>query len=392
MDEIELEWLLPDGRAAGRGPDGLTVRVAGAVPGDVVRARRAGGSGRTVDAVVDEVVRPAPARRAAICPVSASCGGCDLDVLEPEARRGLQARMVARAFRLETEVPIVPSPRQEGHRARIKLAIEGGRCGYRAARSHALVEPEVCRIARPEVQEAHARLRSFLRERDAAGLAAVEIRSDGARAVFAFESNGPVDRAALAALGDVALDGKRLHGDPTLVLEVDGVPLRCSPRSFFQVNLEGNALLVAHVRDALLARRPERLLDLYAGIGNLSLPLAARGVPVTAVEAPGAAAEDLRANAAPCGAQVVAATLERFDPSRTPFDAVVLDPPRAGAPGVLERVTRQRPRTIVYVSCFPPSAAKDLQEVRGYRVASVTAFELFPDTHHVEAVVVLERA
>ena len=107
---------------------------------------------------------------------------------------------------------------------------------------------------------------------------------------------------------------------------------------------------------------------------------------------PGSASEDLRFNGAALGVQAVAATLERFDPSRTPFDAVVLDPPRAGAPGVLARVTRQRPRTIVYVSCFPPSAAKDLQEAKGYRIASVTAFELFPDTHHVEAVVVLERA
>ncbi|MCA9495269.1 MAG: class I SAM-dependent RNA methyltransferase, partial [Myxococcales bacterium] len=135
-----------------------------------------------------------------------------------------------------------------------------------------------------------------------------------------------------------------------------------------------------------------RVLDLYAGIGNLSLPLAARGLPVIAVEAPGPGSEDLRRNAAGLPAEVHARPVERFDASRSPFDALVLDPPRAGAPGVLPKVTLLRPRVIVLVSCFAASAARDLAELKGYRAVSVRCFDLFPDTHHVETVVVLERA
>jgi 23S rRNA (uracil1939-C5)-methyltransferase len=290
---------------------------------------------------------------------------------------------------LKTAAPqVVASPRPAGHRARIKLAIEGGRLGYRRPRSHDLVEVEVCRIARPEVHDAHLRLAAWLRDHPDNMLTAVELRSDGERVVYAFEGRA----RGLEDLGDVAIGGRSLHGDPSLVLEVDGLGLRAGPSSFYQVNLEVNALLAAHVRAAVRARAPERVLDLYAGIGNLSLPLAAAGLPVVAVEAPGPGATDLAFNArAIPHATVVAARVERFDPTVHAFDMVILDPPRAGAPGVLGRITRQRPRLIVYVSCHAPSAARDLKALEGYRISDVTCFDLFPDTHHIETVVLLER-
>jgi 23S rRNA (uracil1939-C5)-methyltransferase len=220
-------------------------------------------------------------------------------------------------------------------------------------------------------------------------------------------------REALAAFGReaavaVALDGRpvtgdAVAGDPVLALEVRAptgasARLRASPASFYQVNLEANALLVEYVVEATRGRDATRALDLYAGIGNLGIPLALCGVPVVAVEAPGPGARDLAANAraaAEAGARVeaVAERVERFDPSRVPFDAVILDPPRAGAPGVLERVVRNRPRVVVYVSCFAPNAARDIGRIldRRYALAELRAFDLFPDTHHVEVVAVLER-
>ena len=114
-----------------------------------------------------------------------------------------------------------------------------------------------------------------------------------------------------------------------------------------------------------------------------------------AVEQAGGSLEDLKASAArhDLSVRAVRADVGRFDPSREAFDAVVLDPPRAGAPKVLPRLLRNRPRTVVYVSCHVPSCAADIQPAlkAGYRVAQVQCFGLFPDTPHVETVVVLER-
>ncbi|MEZ4237581.1 MAG: RsmD family RNA methyltransferase [Myxococcota bacterium] len=400
-ETVRVAWLLPDGRGGATLADGRTARIHGAIPGDEVRLSVVRARGRTVDAEVEVLVTASPDRRAPPCPHSAACGGCDLDALAPEGRARALTQAVAHVFRAlaPPEVRFVPSPDPAGYRARIKLAVEGGRLGYRAARSHELVPIDVCGLARPEVAGRHAALARWLAEDPARGrgLASVELRSDGTRVVAAFASDvaREVDVEALSALPDVALDGRRLAGEVAVALAAGDLTLRAGPAAFYQVNFGINAALVDIVREAVLASGAERVLDLYAGIGNLGLPIAAAGVPVVAVEAPGPAVDDLRHNvrhhALPV--EVHGQRVERLDASRIPFDAVVLDPPRVGAPGVLPRLLRHRPRVVVYVACDPRSAARDLAPAlaEGYRLAGLHALDMFPDTHHVEAVAVLER-
>lgn len=399
MPSSSIEWLFPDGSGGARLDRGV-VRIPGALPGDQVRWRADGGRETALVGALEAIERPSPDRVTPPCPWDATCGGCDLSALSGPGRLAALSRVAARAFGVDVDPPFVPSPRSEGHRARIKLAIDGAAVGFRSERSHVLVPIDVCRVARPEVVEALGRLRPWVAEHGA-GLETVEIRSDGARAMFAFTSNGPVKRAAFAALGDVALDGAAIAGEPTLTLTVAGHALRASPRSFYQVNLEVNERLVACVAGHVAAIAPERVLDLYSGIGNLTLPIAALGVPVVAVEREGQATADLRANDRAWTArrpkrsaiEVVEVAVERLDVARVAFDVVVLDPPRAGAPGVLERVTRQRPKGIVYVACDPVNAARDVRPLlkQGYRIASIECFDMFPETRHFETVIVLRR-
>ncbi len=401
MEVVLIEWLLPGGRAGGRAQDGSVIDLDRGVPGDRVAWRETRRRGRAIEGVVEQIVTPSPSRQDPSCPWSERCGGCDLAELEGGARREALGRVVQRAFGADTAPVVVPSPRAIGHRARIKLAIDAGDLGYREARSHTLVPVDVCGIARPEVEAAIARLRGLL-PADTRGLQSVEVRSDGTRVVASFTSLTPftaagavpeATRTAIAAFGDVALDGRALAGDPRLRIPVLGLALRCSPLSFYQVNLECNALLVQMVVDAVAGS--ERVLDLYSGIGNISLPVAASGIPVTAVEMEGQATADLEANAKEhrLPIQVTTGRVEKFDPRRVAFDAVILDPPRTGAPGVLENVLANRPRTIVYVACNPVTGARDVRPAlaAGYKLTALRCFDLFPDTHHVETVAVLER-
>lgn len=395
MAELTLEWLQPDGKAGGRDASGRIWRVGGALPGDRVRVREAGR-----EEELEAVLTPSPDRQTPPCPHDAQCGGCDLAALPLANQLALKARMVQTAFRLPNPPGITPSPRPTGHRARVQLGISGSQVGYRAARAHDLVAIDTCGVARPELNEALGRLRAWLATAPAHPFTRVELRSDGQRAIFAFQAECPLSaelRASLAELGDVAIDGKALHGEPTLWLDNHGLAMRASPRTFYQVNLEANAALVAWVRERVLAAGAERVLDLYAGIGNLDLPLAARGLPVVAVESEGQALGDLRASAERAGlserVQTIVGNADRFDPSRVAFDAVILDPPRAGAPGLVDRLIRNRPRAIAYVACHAPSAARDLRAALGggYDLAEVHCFDLFPDTHHVETVAWLTR-
>lgn len=293
-----------------------------------------------------------------------------------------RVRQALRRGGLTVEVaPIVPSPRQEGYRARVRLHGEaGGRLAFHKEGTHDRVMGDLGRLARPELMAAASAL-------EAAGgvRGAVELRTDGERVVTVLEAPAsPAPRLP----GNVAVGNRRLYGD--VRLRVGG--LRVSPGSFFQVNLELNARIRADLAERVAALAPARLLDLYGGVGNLSATPAARGTPVTLIESTLAAVEDARVNLV--GAEVKKGDAGRFRAGDTFFDVVVLDPPRAGAPGVLAELQITRPRAIYYLSCEPVTLARDLATLagRGYRLTSVQPYDLFPGTLHVETLAVLTRA
>ena len=275
-----------------------------------------------------------------------------------ELRRDRVVRALAR-LGIETPVsPIVPSPRPTGSRARVDLKLQDGVVGFHATGTHTFVPASLERLARPEVVAAAHGLK---------GGGEVEIRSDGAQVQV--------------------IRGTTVHGPRRL--NVDG--LTVSPGSFYQVNLEVNARIVADVDAWLIELAPVHLLDLYAGIGNLSVRASRRGVPATLLESDPSSVADARRNLP--GAEVRKGDAARLPPGSIFFDVALLDPPRAGAPGVLADLAVTRPKAILYLSCEPTTLARDLATVltRGYRVDLVQPYDMFPDTEHVETLVVLRR-
>jgi len=284
------------------------------------------------------------------------------------------------------------SPQELGYRARITLRPgPRGAWSYSPPRSHDRVPVSTCAIARPELQAALSVLPPV------PGARSVELRSDGERVVLAFDGG---QRSALDALRGpwvgVARGNQVIQGDARTRLRVGELVLDLGPRTFYQVNLAVNEILVAQVRDQVLALAPEALLELYSGAGNLGLPLAAAGVPVTAIESHAGAVADARRSAAALG---LTPTLIRGDADRVqlgqhPFDVLVLDPPRAGAPGVLAELMPARPRGIVTVSCNVGALARDLRPAlaAGYRIHRLEVLDMFPQTPHVEVLCVLHRS
>jgi tRNA/tmRNA/rRNA uracil-C5-methylase (TrmA/RlmC/RlmD family) len=301
-----------------------------------------------------------------------------------EQRARAEARVRQAFARVQPPVtiaPIVASPRETGARARVKLRADAqGRLGFHAAGSHAWHAVDLALLARPEVVTCVQAVEAWGGARGE-----VEIRSDGSRAVVVLEAPpaAPLDGLSL----DVALGDRRLCGDP--VLRVGG--LRVSPRSFYQVNLEINAAIVDAVDAELQRLAPAHLLDLYAGIGNLSARAVRRGVPATLVEQAPSSVADARVNCP--GAKVLCADAGRVRAGEHFADVVILDPPRAGAPGLLPKLLLTRPRAVVYLSCEPTTLVRDLGPVlaAGYALTSVRPWEMFPGTDHVETLVVAER-
>jgi len=303
-----------------------------------------------------------------------------------------------------------PSPRPLGYRARIELKVdEEGRLGYFRPRTHDHVVVPECVIARPELVNTLKRLPKL------PGLPGVELRSDGERVVLHVRSptrrpGGQRPKAiagltrrllgetALAEYGltGIAVEGRSLLGESQLHIRAGGVDHRISPSSFYQVNLEVNEALVQRVGQLVRQRAASTVLDLYSGAGNLSMPLARSGLPVLQIELAGSSIRDARATAdrEDIDVEIKAGDASRFQAGDHFFDVAILDPPRKGAPGVLEQLLITRPRAILYVSCDPKSLARDLRRIegQGYSVSSLELFDMFPQTSHAETLCILERS
>ncbi len=395
--------------------DGKVVFVRGAAPHEEVEVVLREQHERYAFADVVTVRSPSPARRPAPCPYLPRCGGCPWQHIDYDAQLAAKQRIVTdqlqRLGGLTVAVaPPLASARALGYRRRLKLRVADGVVGFHAAASHDLVAIEHCLLAEVSVDAAIVWLT------DLVGALRTDVRrleiaatGDGEHVVIVGEAQGQweeVDdeacrawRAAHERVAGVLLRGRgwtRSWGDGTVaVAAADGPPLRVRAFGFTQVNDAANRLLVEQVVRRVAPCPGLRVLDLYAGAGNLSLPLRRAGAIVTAVEQDRGTAADARANGErepgpPL--RVMAMPSERavrqLADAGEQFDAVVLDPPRSGAAACVASLVRLQVPRLVYVSCDPSTLARDLKALsRVYRVDDAQPIDFFPHTYHVETVV-----
>ncbi|HET8541022.1 MAG TPA: class I SAM-dependent RNA methyltransferase [Anaeromyxobacter sp.] len=424
--ELDIDDLAPGGEGTGRAGE-RAVFVPWTAPGDRAEVDVPPGDG-PARARLGRVVAPGRHRVAPPCRhfgpgAGAECGGCEWQHVAYAAQLAAKERTVGEALRRIGRLdpaacgvaPIVPSPSALRYRSRAKLHLDraSGRLVFFRRRSHDPVPVEACHLLVPALEALRAALGPAL---GAARLAPREVAlewSDLERrgsALLALEPTVAARSRAEALLASVpALAGVLLRGDGPAVAvgdpvlrhaRVPGRPQagtqRSRPDVFQQANRAANALLVEAALD-LLRPDGEDVLELYCGAGNFTGPLAGRARVVAAVEGQGPALELARQDLAAAAnvrffagdALELAGALAR-EPRR--FGAVLLDPPREGARGIGRMLRALGAPRAVYVSCDPATLARD---VRGcveerYRVSAVRPLDLFPQTHHVEAVVLLE--
>ena len=385
MIEVTIERLAAGGDGLAR-HDGMVVFVPLAAAGDRVRVRILERKKGYARGEIVEVVQASPARRTAPCRHFGICGGCTWQHLEyPEQlrwKRELVREALLRIGGIEwTRELEITSADQWGWRARVqwKVARQRGSLvpalGYHARKTHQVVDAEQCPVLAPELERELSARRRLLR--DAATL--------------------PTEvHACVGDGGTVAID------DGEVTRTVGSLAYRTSARAFFQ----GNRFLLEQLLAAVLPEvAPRCAWDLYAGAGLFTLPLARLGTRVTAVENDAQAlhwlAENVRSDAAASRIEVreegVAGALRAFGAEilagqRQAPDLVVLDPPRTGAADAVPLILQVSPKAVTYVSCDPATLARDLKELMrgGYRLRFVRAFDLFPQTHHVEVVAHLD--
>jgi len=392
--------------------DGKTVMVPNVAPGDlidveVISQRREYSIGR-----LKEVIQAGPIHRQPPCQFLPRCGGCDFQQIEYAAQVRLKAQLIAAEFRhglvieLDEAHLVEPAPAEFGYRSRIRLKTGvGGRLGFHQLGSNSLVPIDRCMVAVPGICLPDELVRLLGRQ-----CTEVEVvAADRGQVVVAYLDRAPRPSAVAAAhrivtsdryIAGIVLRGeavRRVIGEATIKVEIEpGLELEVDADLFSQVNRDQNLKLVASVMEMAAVSDGSRVLDLFCGAGNFSLPAARRGGEVIGVDNDETAAAAARHNAARSGfrsaqflamrANETAQFLRRahYQPS-----TVIIDPPRIGAPDLMDLIADLRPQRLVYVSCDPSTLVRDLKIVstRGYRTARVQAFDFFPNTHHVEVAV-----
>ncbi|MCB9615465.1 MAG: class I SAM-dependent RNA methyltransferase [Sandaracinus sp.] len=372
------------------------VYVAGAFVGDRVRVERRG-----ANATLLEVLSAGPERREPSCDAVGTCGGCPWMAWDYPHQRAHKKALVERC--VGREVELVGSD-DLGYRRRAFLSFRQGSLGFLRDRSDRVVDRKACVVLAAPLQHALTALRKRLlpklKGRGEIGLARSLDRA--VATIRTVEAQPPEAYEACRALLDDGFAGLALtwegaapavFGDPVeRTLGADGEVLVGTLGGFSQAHDVRNDELVRRVVDWA---KPEgaHVLELHAGHGNLGVMLARGSSSYVGVEIDPEAVRSLASNLQARGLSGKAVVADAAAYPKGSYDVVVLDPPRRGAAEVIPRLVQERPERIVYVSCAPTALQRDLAPLleAGYAVDEACAFDLFPQTPHVETVVRLHR-
>jgi 23S rRNA (uracil1939-C5)-methyltransferase len=379
--------------------------VALAAVGDSARVRIDREKGNVLFASIEEIIIPSPDRVEPPCPYFGRCGGCDFQQMNYQAQLAAKVEIVRdclrRLARIENplEIQIIPAPEPWHYRSRAQWQYDAvrQRLGYFESGSRNVCDVAACAVLAPELQATLESLRALMQEgslpESARDFRAV-VGDDGV------SISPPIRSPTVMENSDFLRDRKE---NQQITRTIAGETYRQNAESFFQANEQ---LLPQLIETAVGEISGETALDLYCGVGLFTLPLARRFKRVIGIESDASAVGFARENLARSGLanaeidnQNVGRWLEDLRrntlsrPSEglgSAIDFVLLDPPRTGAESrVITEILDLRPRRISYVSCDPATLARDLRKLigGGYTIQTVAAFDMFPQTHHIETVV-----
>lgn len=426
----DVEKLSHDGRGIAH-LDGKIQFVDGALPGEAVMAKMVSTRSKFDELRTVEVLEAVADRATPPCNFADLCGGCSLQHMSGDAQIAFKEGTLREHFAhfggIEPEQWIEPMRSVDrGYRRKARLGVkyvhkrESVLVGFREKRTSFLADIDHCAVLDPRIGEQITGLRTLIHSLDAyQRIAQVEVACGDDEAALVFRNLDPLnddDRARLIAFGQaqglhIYLQPKgpdTVHriwpegGEERLHYRLDAFDLTMTfhPMDFTQVNADINQQMVARAVDWLDIQPGERVLDLFCGLGNFTLPIARRAGEVVGVEGDDAMVVRGRENAERNGIDNVRFYGANLQGDFTAeawaaegFDKILIDPPRSGAEEVCEYLTAFGANRIVYVSCNPATLARDAGVMvrNGYRLVRAGVMDMFPHTTHVESIALFER-
>ncbi|MBX3689660.1 23S rRNA (uracil(1939)-C(5))-methyltransferase RlmD [Dokdonella sp.] len=427
--EVSITDLSHDGRGVAH-IDGKAVFVAGALPGEVACVRIVKRSRHFDEAKVEELLQRSPERIEPRCPHFGSCSGCSLQHLPPAAQITAKQRVLAENFERIGKVaplrwlePLTAEP--WGYRRKGRLSVkwvskkDKALVGFREDNPRFVADLSECHTLLPAVGLRLAELSRLVGSLTAREqIAQIEIAAGDQCVALTFRHLQPLvdsDRAALVAFAkahEIAILLQSGGPDSVVPLWPERVSLSFripefdidiafQPLDFIQVNGGMNLRMITRAVELLELNPSDRVLDLFCGLGNFTLPMARRAGEVVGVEGEAALVARSRENAQANGignveffAADLAADQADAPWARRSYHKLLLDPPRSGAAAVLDYLPRKGCDLVVYVSCHPGSLARDagtLVNRHGFTLEAAGVMDMFPHTAHVESIALFKR-
>ena len=426
-----IDSLSHDGRGITR-VDGKTVFISNSLPGETVAYQRIAKHRRFDEGVTVEILTPSPQRVEAQCEHFGVCGGCSLQHLSPQAQIDFKQQILLEHFQHIGKVtpehlmpPLQASAWAYRRKGRLGVKYVAKKetllVGFRELRSNFLAELNRCEVLHQAVGTRITALRDLIRHLDTfQSIAQIEVAAGDEHTALVIRHLQPLPSSDIQQLEQFAeqhhlyiylqpagLDSIAplypkdlpLHG-LKYSLPQEQIDFEFAPFDFIQVNAEMNRLMVAQAMDWLAVTAQERVLDLFCGLGNFTLPLARRAAQVTGVEGEASLVMRAQANAMRQGFQHIEYHVANLADEKLQqawmqqlYDKVLLDPPRTGALEIIRALPFKQTQRIVYVSCNPATLARDAAELvsKGFRLVQAGVMDMFPHTAHVEAMAVFER-
>ena len=383
-----------DGTGVALLEDGKVVFVRNAARGDVLEVRLINQRKRSAEAEIINMLTPSPYRIDPDCPVYPQCGGCDFRHITYEEELDLKLQRVNDAIeRIGGQTAraneILNTGQTDGYRNKAVFHSDGNSLGFYQAGKHKVIAIDRCLLLKDDLNDALG----LLREDSPSGISCLPREDYANETSCSARKRYSGFQVCPAPDGEITLRSGRNGLNPPLEEQLDGLVFQIS--GFFQVNTGAALLLFRKAREYAALSKNETLIDLYCGVGSLTLFVGRDAGHALGIELDPDAVQAARENAwrnniyhveflCADAAQSIAAAAHP--------DCIIVDPPRRGlSPGATARIIELSPSRIVYVSCDPATLARDIRRLEGYIVKDITAVDMFPRTANVECCCLLEK-
>ena len=424
---VHIEAMSHEGRGIAH-IDGKTVFVFGALEGEEVRIQIRKTSRNYDEAITLDVIQPSELRITPKCEAFEVCGGCSLQHMDNDEQvafkqRSLLEMMSHAGIEIEQVIPPLRS-HPWGYRRKARLGVKFVRkkarvlVGFRERNTPYLADMSRCEVLIPQVGRRLQDLAELIASLDAREtIPQIEVASDDSNVALVFRHLKPLSKNDNEKLTDFAKANdiwiQLQPGGPDSIINLypeeqalyfsplsnGDIKIRFDPLDFTQVNAEINQQMVEQALHFLDLEKTDKVLDLFCGLGNFTLPIARRCSKVTGIEGDAPMVARAKQNAlvqAIDNSDYFVADLSQPDPDtgwmRQQYDKILLDPPRLGSAEIAQSIARFGAKTIVYISCQPASLVRDSKIIcdNGYRLTHLGIMDMFPQTAHVESMAVFE--